>query len=386
MRPGAVGQISGNQQVIEMLEMWLGEAKKGQIAYMGLFAAEYPSIKSWGYAGITDLEPLGLESLENLVDEIKRQQLNRTLPPRDPNLDAGYVCYNCANAPMGHDFLVWLIDAEMTRRREGAGAPLKVAFFFGREVTTGLRGHEQMFFNVYRELVKLVGAVETEAAMGGRHKKLYVLHDITKAALAGEEVPVLRASDMARDIVKPWFEFGRRPVTLTFREADHWPHRNNNMKAWLRFAEYLRKRGERVVIVRDTKFAKEPFHGFECCPAASVNTDIRMALYETAKCNVLVANGPCGLCLFAPMPYLYFVSIDPDDPHPPNRPGFWEKANGIPEGGQLPWAGQHQRFIWKQDTYENLVDAWEEFELSQSIARCLTTEEEHMVMADAVDR
>ena len=31
MRPGVVGQISGNANVIEMLQMWLEEAKKGNL-------------------------------------------------------------------------------------------------------------------------------------------------------------------------------------------------------------------------------------------------------------------------------------------------------------------------------------------------------------------
>lgn len=362
MRPGVVGKQQGNDRVVEMLELWLEEAKKGQIGYAVIAAAEYPNLKSWGHAGITDLERLAVEALASCYKNMEEGARNRALPPRDENLDASYVCYNCAGAPMGFDFLVWLIDAKMTMIREGAPGPLKVAFFFGREQMIGLRGHEQVFFNVYRPLIKLVGGVETEAAMGGRSKDIYTLRDVVAAANAGEEVPMVQASEIARETVKHWFDKGKKPVTITLREADHWPHRNSNMDAWREFAVYLRKQGERVVIMRDTKMAREGFHGFECCPAASVHLDMRMALYESAKCNLLVSNGPCGLCLFAPMPYLYFLEINADDPHPPNRPGFWKRANGMDEGGQLPWAKPWQRMVWKRDTYENLRDAWDEFQ------------------------
>jgi len=52
----------------------------------------------------------------------------------DETLDASHVCYKRRHTgPLGFDFIYWLVDAEMTRVREGAPAPLKVAFWCGQE-------------------------------------------------------------------------------------------------------------------------------------------------------------------------------------------------------------------------------------------------------------
>src|SRR5262245_1022964 len=362
MRPGETAPQDGNAQVVEMLRLWLAEAEKGNIGYLIIAAAEYPNDMSFDACGITDLERLAVEAMEKCFEKIKENKLNRTLPPRE-NTSADHFVYNCTDSPMGWDFLISLVTAEMTRSREGAPAPLKVRFWFGRDGDFGLRGREQMFFNVFKPLLPLIGAVEETEDILGRDPRIFTLQDIVAAARAGEQVPMLQPSELARQTVKAWFPDGaRRPIVITLREADHWPHRNSNIEAWVRFARDLQMQGERVVFVRDTAKTMEALYGFTLCPAASVNVDVRMALYERARCNLLVSNGPCGLCFFSDVPYLYFLEISEDDPHPPNRPGFWPKRNGIPEGGQLPWSKPWQRFIWQSDTYENLSAAWETFQ------------------------
>ena len=371
MRPGEHAPVPGNSAVVQMLELWLEEARKGNIGWCALVSAEYPSLKGWGFAGIADLQRLGLEAFGVPLEEIQKSEYglfgeisskwrNRTLPTR-PDLGADHVVYNLAQAPIGWDFLPWLVDATMTMRREGRPGPLKVKFWFGRDGQIDIGRYRRMFNNVFRPLLPLIGAVEEAGETLGRHKEVYTLRDIVSAVRAGEEVPMLQASEVARELVRNWFP-DQRPVTITLREADHWPHRNSNMEAWVRFARDLQMKGERVVFVRDTAKTEDPLYGFTLCPAASVNIDVRMALYERAKCNLLVSNGPCGLCLFAPMPYLYFLANDENDPHPPNKPGAWMRMNGMEDGSLLPWAGPHQRFVWETDSYENLSAAWEEFQ------------------------
>ena len=156
---------------------------------------------------------------------------------------------------------------------------------------------------------------------------------------------------------------GRRPITITLREMDLYPYRNSNLWAWLNLAQYLTDHGEYVVFVRDTAKATEKLDGFEICPEASVDLHSRMALYEIAKLNLFVANGPTTLGWFGDFPWLSFTRIEPDGhEYVPNTPSFWRDNIGIEVGTQLPWALPDQRIIWQPDDYENLIKAWEEFQ------------------------
>ena len=134
------------------------------------------------------------------------------------------------------------------------------------------------------------------------------------------------------------------------------------MDEWLKFAEYLTAQGERVIFVRDTRYAMDKITGYETCPAASIDIDVRLALYENAQCNLFVSNGPWSLALFGTRPWLFFNQIDAMDPYPPNTNQWWVQYHGIGEGEQFPWSRPDQRIIWKRDTFANLCTAWEELE------------------------
>lgn len=369
MRPGEKGQVHGNAQAVELLERWLEEVRKGQIAYVGIVTAEWPDVLGFDNAGIAELEPLAVEAIDELSKKIEEGRALRALPPRDRTLGADHHCYGGGTAPIAWDFLVWLVDAEMQRRREGAPAPLKVAFWFPGDRTEP-PGCERMFHNVVRPLLPLIGAVEDPRAVLGRHKAVYVAREICASANAGQQVPMLAATATARAVVSSWFRDGPKPVVITLREAEHWPHRNSNMEGWIRFARDLKARGERVVFVRDTAKAGEAMSDreFEVCPAASVNVDVRLALYEQSKCSLFVSNGPAMQAVFSRVPHLVFLSLIPDDAYPCNRPGFFPRAYGIPDGGQFPWARADQRLIWAPDTYENISAAWEALRPALAVA------------------
>lgn len=149
---------------------------------------------------------------------------------------------------------------------------------------------------------------------------------------------------------------------ITLREADHWPLRNSNLEAWIKFAHYLRNRGEDVVFIRDTKKADESIEGFPIWPEAATDLYLRMAAYQEAKANVMVSNGPIGLCLFSTAPWLQFVQVEKaQGEYEPNTSFFWKNSNGVKIGEQYPWATPNQRIWWDTDSYENLVKAWESY-------------------------
>lgn len=360
------GQTEGNAEVVALLERWLARAKLGQLNYVAVAACEGPIHVYSDHAGLE-----GMEFAANFgCDMVKSQLLNRkvnkdAVPTSSNSVPADRFIWLANKGPACFDFFAWLIMAEMTRLREKAPAPLKVGFYFGKDGTERILQTAQrraMYANVIKPALAFVGAVEDETCLDhGRVMERYTFIDIVKACRLGEDVPLLVPTPAAVDAIKP-FIGERPPVTITLREAVYSSHRNSNMDEWLKFAEYLTAQGERVVFVRDTKFATEGIPGFETCPSASIDIDVRLALYENAKANLFVSNGPWSLALFGSKPWLCFNAIDAMDPYPPNTNQWWVNFHGIGVGEQFPWSRPDQRIVWLKDRFVDMCAAWENLE------------------------
>lgn len=350
----------GNDQVIIALERLIAEARRGHSSYL-VATMVGQGQKPMGFcAGASAMAPIATAELQHLAAALDIDISNKTLPPRRADIPADRVCYNVPISPLSYDFACWLVDAEMTRIAEGAPAPLKVCFWFGRDGKTGFNDshREQMFRGVVRPMLDLIGAVEDPTAADGRFKQFFVSRDIAARAAAGAEVSRFRAPAGQLQAMRQRFD---RPLTITLREAGHNPYRNSNLKAWVRFARHLKKRGENVVFVRDTAQANLPIEGFATCPEASVDLHARMALYETARMNLFVSNGPVSLGYFGTFPWLMFLKPESDSyQYEANTPSFWRDHIGVEMGGQFPWCRPDQRIIWKPDNYEHLIAAWHE--------------------------
>lgn len=364
-----VDPVNGNAQAIDALERALSHVRGGNVGYALVTIIETfqtaPRAVKGHTGGAGHLDSFAINALREHADELERRELNFTLPERNPLLGADSVCYNAARGTLSYDFITWLVDAEMTRIREGAPAPLKVGFFWGRDGKAGFGTpkREQFFHHVVKPALALIGAVEDPVAADGRCKPTYVLRDVVAAARRGEAVPAFHASEIATAHVRQMLApiEPQKPVVITLREADHWPTRNSNIKAWLGFAEYLWARQQPVIFVRDTAKADESLPSAWTCPEASRSLDMRMALYASAKVNLFTSNGPWSLALFSDRPWLMFTRVgDDNDPYRPNTPTFWRESHGVSVGDQFPWARPDQRLVWAADDYENLVAAWDE--------------------------
>ena len=203
-----------------------------------------------------------------------------------------------------------------------------------------------MYDNVIIPGIRFVGAVEDPTCIEhGRSMELYTAVHIVKACRRGEDVPLLTPSAEA---VKAVSSIGAKGpyLTITLREAAYSAHRNSNIGEWMKFAEYLDAQGERIIFVRDTKHAMDGVTGYETCPAASMDIDVRLALYEQARCNLFVPTGPWCLSVFGTRPWLCFNELNAMDPYPPNTEQWWQQYQGISQGEQFPWSRPTQRIIW----------------------------------------
>ena len=362
-------RATGNEDVIKMLESWLKRAKEhGQIGFAAIIAAENLRHVVSDYAGSMQLA----FALNWGIDTVKYQLLARTHSQHDnefesPNsTQADRICYDISAGPACYDFIVWLVLAEINRRMHGAPAPLKVGFkMLSTPSERALHDKERAPFykNVIFPSLALVGAVSDVESTNAPTMEKYTLRPIVEFARAGVEVPLLTAPADEVAWVQRFLYGGtdrRAPIVITLREVkERWEHRNSNMTEWLKFSEYLEQKGERVLFVRDTDRAAEKIAGYQICPAASKDVRVRMALYEAAKCNLFVSNGPMVLSLFGSRPWLMFVETDPMSIFYPETPQWWKQYQGLDRNGQFPWSKPNQRIAWKRDNFENIVEAWE---------------------------
>jgi hypothetical protein len=311
-----------------------------------------PGVLGMDWCGNVGLKELQLEALLRLANKLRDSIEADRFPDPDPTLDQSYVRYNLCTGPLGFDFVVWLVTSEMHRIRCHAPAPLKVAFWPGRGKPTNAEKRDMWLSRVFRPMLPLIGAVEDPKALNGHCTDTYVARDIVDAARAGENVPRLKSKTLCVQ---------SNYVTITLRElADE--TRNSTIGEWLRFADTLKAEGEQVIIVRDTRKAFEALKGYTTYPTASLDIDVRLGLYEQAKMNFFVENGPQGLCWFSNAPWMSFHQVD--ESHDANwlrSRWFWQQNVHINPGEQFPWSSPDQRLVWQADTYENILSAWREW-------------------------
>jgi hypothetical protein len=295
-----------------------------------------------------------------------------------------YALY--ANPP-SHDFLTWLLTAEIMRRANGGAPPLKVAFLLhngmlgardfgnvglltnaGGVLNLPVEYSNQMLAHVLRPAIDMLGAVnlpDLHAPVKFEEVEhfceyTYFLHTLVDAARAGFQVPLFNAPDWAKQRVAAYLG-GKRPLVITLRETTTQPERNNQIEEWIKFAESVEKDFP-VLFLRDTQVANFPLGKWPTWPLASVNAYIRLALYQQALCNFMVGNGPMGWCSYSDAPYLMFKQLIPSLPNwEHGTAAGWERLDHIKVGENMPWANPKQKFTWKDDTFENIREEFEWF-------------------------
>jgi hypothetical protein len=352
----------GNKEVCEYLEKVLATAKEGKMCMVVTLGAFSPTQVQMDMAGHVGSEFALYYALDQAKAGIVQIVKDRQRPaPKDSDVPANMVEYNLTELSTSYDFLKWLIVAEMKRVEEGAPPPLRVKFFYGASnKALEFPNRAQMFHNVMVPLVQMIGAVVDDEMERGRQCNGLTWAPIWAAYNKGQKLPQLMIPPEALVSMQLTMarQFGDMPVTITLRESDEFPHRNSDLLEWIKFAEWLRnERNEHVLFVRDTAKAEEGIEGFHTLPIASQNLIHRAALYEVAKANLFVSNGPSGLGVLSAKPSLLFQQILDDGAYWPETARGCSHFFGFEAGKQWP-IPTGQRIIWKPDTFENIRDAW----------------------------
>lgn len=354
-----------NSKIVEALEELLERVKEGRVSFFAYALCEGVHYSEDGYLGDTSCFHAGHYALHHCAKRLMTSMEN-LYPKTHMDAPANMYAYDMSAEPINHDFIVWMITAMMMQKQDGVEGPTKVCLI--RNVDEQKFG--TVFDPVYRDTFRdnvmlpaaqLFGVEVTPEAGTGRRFTVYTYRDIVKWARQGQEVPRIKVPEALMEDMRRNLD-GVEPVTITLREVatKQWSHRNSSLTDWIRFAEYLEDRGEKVIFVRDYAKADEDITGFETMPAASKNFLVRAALYENAKCNMFVSNGPQVLALFGTRPWLQFIHCDEGEQYPMNTPQWWFVNHGISRGQQYPWSAPNQRIVWEADTFEAMVRAWEE--------------------------
>ena len=152
-------------------------------------------------------------------------------------------------------------------------------------------------------------------------------------------------------------------LTITIRESRIKPLRNSNIGQWIKAAERLKDMGYRPLFIPDTDNMQCEFGDFESYPEASLDPDVRMALYQKSVLNLGIGNGPMGLCFYSTNPYLMFRF---QDERFQEQSAAFLKANNLPVGSQAPWRGNNQAIVWEDDTEENIIKHVQRWELRKA--------------------
>lgn len=143
---------------------------------------------------------------------------------------------------------------------------------------------------------------------------------------------------------------GRRPIVITLRNYEHAPERNSRHGDWLAFANSLDRAVYAPIFVPDAetvmRAAPVDLSGHIVCEAASLNLEIRMALYEAAWLNMALMHGPTELCWYnEKVRYLLFIEVGTGQ--------IQSEANlvhnGHRIGADLDFAKPYQHIAWQAD-------------------------------------
>ncbi len=314
------------------------------------------------------------------------------------NDDVLYFFYDLEVCPITYDIASYMALAELDRRRLGLKS-IHVIIVPGRRLEReaedydGVVGPEERQARIFdivvpvirllplcqgyticasRELAAALHQALTKHTFPADYQPRFPTHpdgrDVRRRAKLGEVVfPIFRATQGACHKISAFLDprtQGRRIVVITLREYGYMTARNSNYKNWIAFADGLDPYRYAVVFVRDTSRAMEPvpkdLSRHIVCESASLNVDLRMALYEQAYLNMAIMHGPMELCWYNDnCRYLVFLGVGTA----PQTARDTLIRNDFAIGSSLPFARTHQKIVWEQD---NLPAICREFDAMES--------------------
>ena len=180
------------------------------------------------------------------------------------------------------------------------------------------------------------------------------------------------SSFFAKQAIKDLIQAKKPIVTITFRFYEFDKERNSNLHEWRRFVEAIIDDYD-VVLIPDTdnpnretylldgENSKDDI--FRKClffTPAAFNFDIRLALYEAARMNMFVNNGPCVAATLSEKVRVPNVQNDSAIYTTLYRRFLTDAGYVI--GENPSYLSDGQTYTWLNDDFESLISSFKAFE------------------------
>ena len=194
-------------------------------------------------------------------------------------------------------------------------------------------------------------------------KPKYVTTEIIHLGLQGCPYTNFEATPEAMGRMASWIGVrsnGRKVITITLREMSRQPGRNSNVPAWIEFARSLDHEKYLPVILRDTNTIFQPipliYQDITTCDIASLNMELRAALYQHAYTNLIINNGPNGLLHLSSL--TSYLQLKPEGTGANVSENYERKAGFGPDYHFLKM-NSHQLISFQSDKLENIQSNFE---------------------------
>jgi hypothetical protein len=234
--------------------------------------------------------------------------------------------YNLADQPTTYDFVAWACMAKTLGAKH-------VHFVYTGEIQDWKYSTStawRRFGNIVLPICEMI----MPWTLGDRHIGFTVGHHLGQAEALYKK--------KGRIEKLPLIEGEKGYVTITIRESIRNKHRDSNRPEWDKFANWMERNGEKVVVIEDGE------------RDWIMSVPKRMRLYSNAHMNFGVNTGPMMLCAFSDAPYTIVKMIAEGDKQMEKHLTDGE----FPRGSQLSFANANQRILWESDTCENLIRSY----------------------------
>jgi hypothetical protein len=241
--------------------------------------------------------------------------------------------YDLEHQPSTFDFIAWYFAVSTLGAKHVrlCGVDFIQDWKYSRE--TALKRFENIVVGSC-EMFKDLGGMDY--SIGERCSGFTTSHHYGHLSLLHKKKPIKKL---------PMFKGFKGHVTISIRDSVRFKSRDSDRKEWEKVISELEKT-EKVIVIEDGETEGKPMPVSE-----------RYKLYCGARMNLSVSNGPQALCHFSDAPYLTFKMV-------PDGEGGKEledhmRRGGFPPESQLSFRNSDQELIWKQDTFENIMRAYE---------------------------
>lgn len=185
----------------------------------------------------------------------------------------------------------------------------------------------------------------------------YTLKEVAKSFLRGCDVQPFEASPKALEMVSN-FTGSDDYYTISLRTTEFQAARNSKLDEWYEVYKHLKSKGLNVFVIPDFEdmTAARTAYSYDWTIAefATHELDLRLALYSRAVDNLCVNNGIAHIMSFAKTPFKMFQMVT-EGIHTTSA-DFIKKVAGIGDGESPIYFQSNQRWVWKSDTAQHIID------------------------------